>query len=35
MVNWKMIDYLKWQLKILYEFNHQDFCIVIVDNSFS
>jgi len=30
-----MADYLKWQLKILYEFNSQkDFRVIIVDNSF-
>jgi hypothetical protein len=35
MVNWRMEDYLRWQLKILYEFNTQaDFQLVIVDNTF-
>jgi len=34
MVNYKSSVYLKWQLKILYEYNNpQDFELIIVDNS--
>jgi hypothetical protein len=34
MVNYKTSVYLKWQLKILYEFNNpQDFELIIIDNS--
>lgn len=33
-VNYKTSTFLKWQLKILFEFNNpEEFCVIIVDNS--